>query len=46
TTPTVVVLNDISNITPDVVIDDIVVLIPTIPLDSTLAAYLGHNSGK
>ncbi|GJT88016.1 hypothetical protein Tco_1069733 [Tanacetum coccineum] len=46
TTPTVVVFNDIPNITPDVVIEGIAVLIPTIPLASTLAAYLGYNSRK
>nr|GFB16466.1 hypothetical protein [Tanacetum cinerariifolium] len=46
TTPTVVVLNDIPNITPNVVIDGIAILIPTIPLTSTLVAYLGYNSGK
>ncbi|GKC58114.1 hypothetical protein Tco_1085712, partial [Tanacetum coccineum] len=46
TTPTVVALSDIPNIALDVVIDGIVVLIPTIPLTSTLAAYLDYNRGK
>ncbi|GKG62302.1 hypothetical protein Tco_0632206, partial [Tanacetum coccineum] len=38
---TVVVCNDIPNIAPDVVIDGIAVLIPTILLIPTLVAYLG-----
>ncbi|GJT01319.1 putative ribonuclease H-like domain-containing protein [Tanacetum coccineum] len=40
----IVVLNDIPNIAPDVVIDGITILIPTISLITTLATYLGYNS--
>ncbi|GJX54635.1 hypothetical protein Tco_0283004 [Tanacetum coccineum] len=48
TTPTVIILGDIPNITPDVVIDGISILIPTIPLtsDVSLCRLLYSSLGR